>query len=289
MAAGASAAAAGLTLAVVGPSVAAGSPTRTGVASAARTDIASAAGTGVSSAAQASLASLATSTTAALSTAPGRAGAYSFLAKVGKKPVRWNPCHRIRYRANLAEAPHHALRQVKKALRRVHHGSGLRFHYLGKTRVKPNPSGRHYPGRTELVVGWLRPSQTRYLTKGVAGQGGGQWIIYRYHGHRVGQIRTGFAVLNAKLNGRLANGFGAGHRYGEQGTEGQLLMHELGHVVGLGHVQNKPQIMYPMLTHKIARWGAGDLNGLERVGRSQGCLPGPSATTTVTPQVGVGR
>jgi predicted Zn-dependent protease len=50
-------------------------------------------------------------------------------------------------------------------------------------------------------------------------------------------------------------------------------MHELGHAVGLGHAQHPAEIMYPVLTRKPARWGAGDLAGLRVLG-SGPCVRG---------------
>ncbi|MGH9164078.1 MAG: matrixin family metalloprotease [Acidimicrobiales bacterium] len=54
-----------------------------------------------------------------------------------------------------------------------------------------------------------------------------------------------------------------------------VLMHELGHVMGLGHVDEPTQIMAPHRQSVTAdpRWGAGDLAGLEALGRKAGCLP----------------
>jgi hypothetical protein len=51
-------------------------------------------------------------------------------------------------------------------------------------------------------------------------------------------------------------------------------MHELGHTTGLDHptVNDKAQIMYSVMTRKLAVWGAVDKNGLRRVGAPAGCL-----------------
>jgi hypothetical protein len=44
-----------------------------------------------------------------------------------------------------------------------------------------------------------------------------------------------------------------------------IVMHEFGHLVGLDHVNDPSQIMYPSTTEQVA-FGPGDLEGLRRLG-----------------------
>jgi predicted Zn-dependent protease len=55
-----------------------------------------------------------------------------------------------------------------------------------------------------------------------------------------------------------------------------VLMHELGHVIGLDHVSDQSQIMYQTVTTKQSVFGAGDLAGLQLLGRPAGCLAVPA-------------
>ena len=95
----------------------------------------------------------------------------------------------------------------------------------------------------------------------------GELVGYREaNGAHVSRAVAGGVVLNAHQIGRLANGFGRGYTWGE------VIMHELGHVMGLAHTSARRQIMSPHVTRRRATWGAGDLAGLRRVGDRHGCL-----------------
>lgn len=206
-------------------------------------------------------------TAAASGARSGDPRAFNFIAKIDGEPVHWNKCQRIGYRVSMKRAPSRAVPQVKEAVRRVAAASGLKFQYQGHSSVRPFPN-KDYQKGTELVVGWLRPGEDGFPS-GAAGVGG---PLYYTSGPDEGRIIKGYVQLNANLNNDLANGFGSGPRTGYQGTKGQLLMHEIGHAVGLDHVGDERQILYDTLTRKKAVFGAGDVNGLERVGKVRSCF-----------------
>ena len=53
---------------------------------------------------------------------------------------------------------------------------------------------------------------------------------------------------------------------------GPVLLHELGHAVGLAHVGDATQVMNATATSSgPTSYGAGDLTGLWQVGAAQGC------------------
>ena len=67
-------------------------------------------------------------------------------------------------------------------------------------------------------------------------------------------------------------------------SRGTLLMHELGHAAGLGHVLKRPGQM--MSYKSTTKYEAGDLGGLHEVGKAQGCmLPLQGASRLAPPPV----
>lgn len=206
-------------------------------------------------------------TAAASGARAGDPDAYAFIAKINGVPVHWNKCQRIGYRVSMRRAPSRAVAQTKEAVRRVAAASGLRFDYQGHSTVRPYPN-KDFQNGTELVIGWMTPREGDFPS-GAAGVGG---PLFYTSGPDRGRIVKGYVQLNSRLNDDLANGFGTGPQYGYQGTKGQLLMHEIGHAVGLDHVRDQRQVLYPTLTRKKAVFGAGDVNGLERVGKLRRCF-----------------
>jgi hypothetical protein len=86
-------------------------------------------------------------------------------------------------------------------------------------------------------------------------------------GRRVRQIYQGGVTINAAFNKALKPGSGEGL------TRVAALMHEIGHAVGLMHVEgDDAQMMAPSIGYGLDQWGAGDLAGLELLGAGGGCI-----------------
>ncbi len=205
---------------------------------------------------------------------------------------RWNPCLEIGYRVNAAEGPASAAEDARAAVAEVATATGLRFVYRGPTDLVPGDrsGAAPYPSDTDLVIAWSTDEESTYLPPdpAVAGQGGAAFADAGYvdqDGRPIRMFYKAVLVMNAETTW-LTPGFADGS------STGKVLMHELGHVVGLDHAATDDEVMYPTLGAGPSRWGAGDLSGLSLLGSGEGCIydaKGSVATYDVPPYAAAAR
>ena len=205
------------------------------------------------------------------------------------RPARFNPCEPIHYVLNPALAPPGGVADARAAIAQVSRATGITFiedamtneTIVGGNRNPYQPE-RYGPRWAPVLIVWERTGSGQSGEQ-AAGRGG------PYVDRRGGVITSGVVGLNVdavtdrRTGAHPADGFRAGRLgvgpIGPEGvTWGRVLLHELAHVMGLGHSSDRAQLMYPEATEQtttVAEYGRGDLAGLRLLGREAGCLQAP--------------
>jgi hypothetical protein len=207
--------------------------------------------------------------------------AFSGLTKV----ARWSPCtvingvrrtHVISYKVHAAGVASRVT-LVKNAMARVANATGLHFHYAGTTSYIPrgklsgtslllDAARQRSATKVQLVVAWAwrgtGTGHSNLLTGDEAGVGSISWAS-----SHTSQLRIGDAAVVMRRGVHLKPGFTSG------GSVGTLLLHELGHAMGLQHVSYRREVMYPVVgSVSPAGYTVGDRTGLYKLGAARGCF-----------------
>jgi hypothetical protein len=204
-------------------------------------------------------------------------GPYAFLEVTyvdGKRmPVRWNPCQPLEYQVDLADAPPGAGAAIDGAIDQASQATGIPFRSDGET-----SRDAHTLIANGFFADALRSVYRPVLIDVVTHR---EFRTF----HQPGRVLA-FAHPqdgNRDLSHQYVAGVvvvDGGARYATTGRWSLelVVLHELGHLLGLAHVKALDELMYSVeVAHRtypdpIDGWGPGDLQGLERLGAGQGCL-----------------
>ena len=205
--------------------------------------------------------------------APAEAGPHTFFGREDDgDPIAWDPCETIRFVVNSRTAPPGAAELVAEAMAQVSAATGLVFEDAGATDEVPLMEGRpptdavrYGEGWAPVLVAWTDPAEVTELGGDIAGWGGPDWMPV---GLGEFETVTGIVYLDGP---QVAEMLAQGWR-----TDAlDLVLHELGHMIGLDHVDDPGQLMYHNRDGRGAvrgTWNTGDLTGLAALGTGD-CNP----------------
>lgn len=177
-------------------------------------------------------------------------------------PVHWDSCTSHGIVVNLDGAPDGAMRDLHEAVSRLNSATGQTFQIVGTTDSRPSPNwgkSRSSGSWAPILVAWA-PSKGSYLLSG--GKAGATQPVWVNNPDGTHHMVSGEIVFNTDYD--YQSGFPKGVP-----SQGTLMLHELGHLAGLAHVDDPNQVMYPKLTDRGA-YNTGDLAGLAQLGGSCG-------------------
>jgi hypothetical protein len=189
-------------------------------------------------------------------------GSYEFMAVQRddpRVPVAYSPCREIPVVLNDTLAPDGSEGLVEESVEEIAELTGLDLRFAGTTGEQPvqeSPRVRSQP----VLVAWTTPERIPELAGDIAGLGGSSTRTGGLSGRT--QYVSGQVALDADQLGEILDQRGRDYVKA-------VVLHELGHVVGLGHTDDPSQLMHAENVGRLD-FAEGDRAGLKLLGQG-GC------------------
>lgn len=215
----------------------------------------------------------------------------------GSGPVAYDPCRTISYVVSGAsKAPLEGRELLDEAIAEVSRVTGLAFVDEGMTTERPSEQRRAFqPHRygarwAPVLIAWSDATESPRLAESPTEPGTTEIDILGYAGSNAVGLRT---VHPGDTSSPADSGAGDIDRMiyvtgavtldgpdfasllrtpGGREIARAAILHELAHLVGLAHVDDPTQLLYPSLQPHVTEFGGGDLEGLATLGSGR-CMP----------------
>lgn len=194
---------------------------------------------------------------------------FTMLQPSTTEPVAYDPCRPIHVVVNGRTAPAGGDEILAGALAEVSRVSGLQFVLDGPSDEPADFSREAFqPDRygdrwAPVLLAWSDPAEVGDLEGDVAGVGGSAWLEV----DRTSRVYvTGLVAVDGPQMAEILARPG-----GREAVEA-VVLHELGHLLGLDHVDDPGELMQPVAEPGLTAFGPGDVTGLAHLGRGA-CHP----------------
>lgn len=211
---------------------------------------------------------------------PVEAGRFEFVStqEDGLRPVAYDPCRPIHYVVNDRTAPAGADALLETAISEITRRTGLQFIDDGPTDETPAADrdafqpDRYGPTWAPVLIAWTDDAEVAALDGAVVGSAGSVQL------QRSSAVAGGprdvaarlFVTGTVSLDGPELGDVIDAERNGDDLVRA-VVLHELGHLVGLDHVPDRGELMFPAAGLRTD-FGPGDRHGLAQLGRGA-CFP----------------
>jgi len=200
--------------------------------------------------------------------------AYKFLQiGIDGSPIRYDPCRPVHYVVNPLNSPAFGDRIVKEAIAEVSRYSGLQFIYDGPTKelyttdrqaYQPLVYGKRW---APVLITWSTAKQRPELIADGAGKvlGEGGSVSFALE-------NSPTIYVSGRLDIEIENLASVVKESDGDVRVKAIILHELGHLLGLDHPDDPWQIMFPEASMQVTDFNIGDKAGLAELGRGP-CNP----------------
>lgn len=184
-----------------------------------------------------------------------------------KKPITWDPCRPIHYVVRPDHAPPGGNRLLTGAFAQISRATGLKFVNDGTTTEAPVEDRESFQVKrygvrwAPVYVVWATKQEVPDFGVEFAGEAGPVPMT----------TASGDATYVTGTVSLSVDYFNSAAAAARPAEAREIVLHELGHLVGLAHSPDTTQVMFPRGSGRPVL-GAGDLAGLAALGRGS-CQP----------------